>query len=73
MEGLIGASRQSRTPAVLALTFVLAAMIGTEREWHSHACGLRPCVLVGVGAAVYGASSSGGCLNQPGARGSVRL
>jgi putative Mg2+ transporter-C (MgtC) family protein len=53
MEGLISALWQGGTPALFALTFVLAAMIGIEREWHSHACGLRPCVLVAVGAAAY--------------------
>jgi putative Mg2+ transporter-C (MgtC) family protein len=35
------------------LTFVLAALIGIDREWHSYARGIRPCVLVGVGAAAF--------------------
>jgi putative Mg2+ transporter-C (MgtC) family protein len=54
MDGLTSVLWQGETPALLALTFVLAAMIGIEREWHSHACGIRPCVLVAVGAAAYG-------------------
>jgi putative Mg2+ transporter-C (MgtC) family protein len=44
---------QSQTLALLALTFLLSAIIGVEREWHGHGCGIRPCVLVAVGAAAY--------------------
>lgn len=42
------------TPAILALAFVIGALIGLEREWFSHACGIRPCVLVCLGAAAFG-------------------
>jgi putative Mg2+ transporter-C (MgtC) family protein len=42
------------TPAILALAFLLGALIGLEREWFSHACGIRPCVLVCLGAAAFG-------------------
>ena len=53
MDGLIDALWQGGTPALLALTFVLSAVIGIEREWHSFASGIRPCVLAAVGAAAF--------------------
>jgi putative Mg2+ transporter-C (MgtC) family protein len=43
----------SALPA-LALAFLAGALIGLEREWFSHACGIRPCVLVCLGAAAFG-------------------
>jgi putative Mg2+ transporter-C (MgtC) family protein len=44
---------QGETLALLTLTFLLSAVIGAEREWRGPGCGIRPCVLVAVGAAAY--------------------
>jgi putative Mg2+ transporter-C (MgtC) family protein len=32
---------------------VLAIIIGSEREWHGHAAGIRTMALVGVGACLF--------------------
>ena len=42
------------TVPLLILAFILSAIIGIEREWWSHACGIRPCILVATGAAAFG-------------------
>jgi putative Mg2+ transporter-C (MgtC) family protein len=39
---------------LLAMAFLFGALIGFEREWFSHSCGIRPCVLVCLGSAAFG-------------------
>jgi putative Mg2+ transporter-C (MgtC) family protein len=41
------------TIPLLALAFLVGALIGLEREFFSHSCGIRPCVLVAIGAAAF--------------------
>lgn len=53
MDAVTNLILQGGSPALLVLTFVLSAVIGIERERHSHSCGIRPCVLVAVGAAAF--------------------
>jgi putative Mg2+ transporter-C (MgtC) family protein len=52
--GLLGLLWHQGDPAILALAFLLGALISLEREWFSHACGIRPCVLVAVATAAFG-------------------
>ena len=42
-----------RTNASLATAFVLATLIGAERQWRQRTAGLRTNVLVAVGAAAF--------------------
>ncbi|WP_431280713.1 MgtC/SapB family protein [Humitalea sp. 24SJ18S-53] len=42
------------TIPLLLLAFLCGALIGLEREFFSHSCGIRPCVLVAIGAAAFG-------------------
>jgi putative Mg2+ transporter-C (MgtC) family protein len=43
----------ARTLAGLATAFVLATLIGAERQWRQRSAGLRTNVLVAVGAAAF--------------------
>ena len=42
-----------RTLTSLAVAFVLATLIGAERQWRQRTAGLRTNVLVGIGAAAF--------------------
>lgn len=44
---------EDNTVPLLLLAFLCGALIGLEREFFSHSCGIRPCVLVAVGAAAF--------------------
>ena len=58
-----------RTLASLALAFVLATLIGAERQWRQRTAGLRTNVLVAIGAAAF--TDLGGRLL--GAEGATRI
>jgi putative Mg2+ transporter-C (MgtC) family protein len=52
LDGLLN-NTFARTIASLATAFILATLIGAERQWRQRTAGLRTNVLVAVGAAAF--------------------
>ena len=65
----LAASAYAHTVAGYAVSFVLATLIGLERQWRQRSAGLRTNVLVAVGAAAF--SDLG--LRLLGAEGATRI
>ena len=57
----------------LALTLVLSAAIGLERELRQKSAGLRTYTLVGIGAALFSLAGAYGFAGEPGPRDPSRV